>query len=77
LAGGEDAIFQLLELSEQQQQQLIGRGSVVAAADPVYGSVSSAAVALATPVLPLTQLEQELQQAMVQAAQRLLRLQKQ
>jgi hypothetical protein len=74
LAGGDDAIYQLLELSEQQQQQMIGRGSVVAAAEPVNGSSSSTAVALAAPVLPLIQLEQQLQQAMVQEAKKLQRL---
>jgi hypothetical protein len=73
LVGGEDAIFQLLELSEQQQ--LIGRGPAVAVAEPVTGISSNTAVALATPGLPLNQLKQQMQQAMVQAAQRLQRLQ--
>jgi hypothetical protein len=76
LAGGDDAIFQLLELSEQQQQ-LIGKGPAVAAAEPVKGSSSSTAVALANPVLPLTLLGQQLQEAMVQEAKKLQRVQKQ
>jgi hypothetical protein len=73
LAGGDDAIFQLLELSEQQQQP-VGKGSVVAAAERMNSSSSSTAVALA-PTKKVTQMEQHLQQAMVQAAQRLQRLQ--
>jgi hypothetical protein len=70
LQHGEDAIYlELMELAEQQQQQGAGAAAVVGAT----GS-SSTAVALVPPVAPALQLEKELEGRMMQAAQRIQRL---
>ena len=71
LQNGEDAIYlELPELAVKEQQQQAERDT--AAVDA--GSSSSSRVALLPPVVPLSQLEKEVGQVMLQAATMLKRL---
>ena len=72
LVDGEEALYELIELSGQQLVQPPSRGT---AAGDLSTTSTKGAVALVAPASPEAQLEEELQQSMVQAAKRLEKLQ--